>query len=276
MNILKISRPRFWIYLFGPYMIASFAAYTSGYTEFSWQTVWWGMYFLFPANLLIYGVNDIFDFETDRLNDKKQKYEALVVRKDHKRIVIWMILLHIPFVVSLFWISHLQIFSLLCFLFFGIFYSAKPIRAKSKPILDSFFNILYVFPGVFGYFLHEGEKFSWYLFFTATLWCMAMHAYSAIPDQSADKKAGISTIATLLGGNGTLLFCFLCYVFGIILSVNELGVLSWILGGIYIVFMALSFFLLQNHTIFKLYKAFPWINAFSGMLLFFHFLVFRL
>jgi hypothetical protein len=41
--------------------------------------------------------------------------------------------------------------SLLGFLFFGIFYSAPPIRAKEIPFLDSFFNILYVFPGIAAY-----------------------------------------------------------------------------------------------------------------------------
>jgi 4-hydroxybenzoate polyprenyltransferase len=29
------------------------------------------IYFTYPANLLVYGVNDIFDYETDKLNAKK-------------------------------------------------------------------------------------------------------------------------------------------------------------------------------------------------------------
>lgn len=35
------------------------------------------LYFLFPANLLVYGVNDIADEDTDILNAKKQGYELL-------------------------------------------------------------------------------------------------------------------------------------------------------------------------------------------------------
>ena len=36
------------------------------------------VYFLIPANILIYGINDIFDYDTDKLNPKKGTYEAFI------------------------------------------------------------------------------------------------------------------------------------------------------------------------------------------------------
>ena len=67
-QLLRVSRPRFWMYLLGPFMIALAATSLRPPVE-----VWLlGLYLTLPANLLIYGVNDLFDVETDRLNPKKQ------------------------------------------------------------------------------------------------------------------------------------------------------------------------------------------------------------
>ena len=82
-KLLRISRPRFWIYLLGPYLIGSILAFEPMQIIWQWQ-FWLGfVYFTLPANLLIYGVNDIFDYETDKLNPKKQNYEALVTPSEH-------------------------------------------------------------------------------------------------------------------------------------------------------------------------------------------------
>jgi 4-hydroxybenzoate polyprenyltransferase len=35
------------------------------------QVLLFGLYFLIPANIRIYGINDIYDYETDKLNPKK-------------------------------------------------------------------------------------------------------------------------------------------------------------------------------------------------------------
>lgn len=48
-----------------------------------------------------------------------------------------------------------------------------------------------------------------------------MHAYSAIPDIQADQKAGIATVATVLGARWTSRYCIFLYV------------ASGILGSIY-------------------------------------------
>ena len=73
-HLLRVSRPRFWMYLLGPYMVALAATSLRPPVE-----VWLlGLYLTLPANLLIYGVNDLFDAETDRLNPKKRDYESLL------------------------------------------------------------------------------------------------------------------------------------------------------------------------------------------------------
>ncbi|MBK9154073.1 MAG: UbiA family prenyltransferase [Chloracidobacterium sp.] len=145
--LLKVSRPRFWLYVLGPYLVglAAGAASTDDLNRI--EVLVFGLYFLLPANLLIYGINDIFDFETDRKNPKKTEYEMLVRPASHRKLLFWMIALNLPFAAASIYLAPQAIFSLAGFFFFSIFYSAPPIRAKQVPFLDSAFNVLYVFSG---------------------------------------------------------------------------------------------------------------------------------
>ena len=266
--LLRVSRPRFWFYIFGPYIVGLIAGVVTRNELLDWRTILFAVYFLFPANLLIYGVNDIFDYETDRLNEKKLDYESLVETNQHKSLAIWIAVFNLPCIITaLIFVSTTWI-ALTGFLFFSIFYSAPPIRAKAIPFLDSAFNILYIFPGVFGYQILTGNFPPMILLIAAGLWTSAMHAYSAIPDIEADKKAGLKTIATVCGAYGTLAVCFCLYLAAAILSFSYLGFICASLGGIYLIIMLASAFSVKNGSVFKLYRWFPIINAISGAVIF--------
>lgn len=96
LQLFRISRPRFWMYTVGTFLVGVAATWSVfGLTE-SVQTlisngdkggltstvilffifVAYLIYFLFAANLLIYWINDIADGDTDQYNDKKQGYES--------------------------------------------------------------------------------------------------------------------------------------------------------------------------------------------------------
>jgi 4-hydroxybenzoate polyprenyltransferase len=147
-------------------------------------------------------------------------------------------------------------------------YSEPPIRAKTKPILDSVCNVLYISPGVLGYFLAGGQNFHFAAFGAAWLWAMAMHAYSAIPDISVDRNASTPTVATLLGFNGTLVFCFVCYVLCALLTFPFLGIMAGVLGAVYLGLMLFSFRTKTEENLMRVYKWFPLINTLCGFILF--------
>ena len=133
--LLKVSRPRFWLYLFGPYIVGLAAGAAVRTDLASMSAIAFGVYFLFPANLLIYGVNDIFDFDTDKLNPKKQDYEALVRPERHKLLLITMLALNLPFIVAAAFLDLNTFLLMLGFLFFSIFYSRlRPCKAKPASI----------------------------------------------------------------------------------------------------------------------------------------------
>lgn len=267
-KLLTISRPRFWIYFAGPALVALAVSFGQNLSE--WAQVWpwiFVIYFTYPANLLVYGVNDIFDYETDLQNAKKGSYEALVTPNEHLYLWIWMILLNLPFVFVLLVFSPLASkISLLLFLFLTIFYSAPPIRAKARPFLDSAFNILYIMPGLATYFFFS-PRVTWPLVIAGGLWSMAMHSYSAIPDIDADRASKTPTIATVIGFWGTLLYCLVLYVLAGALLATEVAWLGMFFGSLYGLMMIATAARGRDHS-FAMYKLFPLINTLSGAALF--------
>ena len=266
--LFKVSRPRFWLYVFGPYLIGLAAGAASKEDFFRIDSIIFGLYFLLPANLLIYGINDIFDFETDRLNPKKSSYEILVGPESHRSLAVWIILLNLPFIAAAYFIAPQTLPSLAGFIFFSVFYSAPPMRAKTIPIVDSIFNILYIFSGAFSYQMLTGLFPPFAVLLAAGLWTMSMHAYSAIPDVDSDREAGLSTVATLLGKNGTLLFCLLAYLSSAVLAFAYLGYFAVVMGAVYVFMIAISFLPSKEDRVFLIYRYFPLLNAGVGFLLF--------
>lgn len=275
--LLKVSRPRFWFYLFGPYLVGLVAGVASRGDLADWRFAIFGIYFLLPANLLVYGINDIFDYETDSLNEKKTDYETLVGPESRRRLFFWIAVLNLPFIILAAVLFDVPSFAALqTFIFLSIFYSSPPIRAKSKPVLDSAFNLLYVMPGAFAYAISAGQLPPTILIIAGGLWTAAMHAYSAIPDIESDKQAGLSTIATFFGPYGTLAICFCLYAGSAVLSLEYLGISSVTLGSAYLILMLASVRSVKTGRIFKLYRAFPFINVAAGFVLFWQIVFARL
>ncbi len=267
--LLKVSRPRFWFYVFGPYLVGLAAGIAARGELADWRFVVFGLYFLLPANLLVYGINDIFDYETDSLNEKKTEYETLVGPESRRRLFYWIAALNLPFIILAAVLFNVPSFAALqTFIFLSIFYSSPPIRAKTKPVLDSAFNVLYVMPGVFAYAISAGQLPPTILIVAGGLWTAAMHAYSAIPDIDADRKAGLNTIATFFGPYGTLAICFCLYAGSAVLSLEYLGLASVTLGSAYLILMLASVRSVKTGRLFKLYRAFPFINVAAGFIIF--------
>ena len=266
--LIRVSRPRFWIYIFGPYLVGVAAA-ASGRSDFVRpDSITFALYFLLPANLLVYGVNDIFDYETDRLNPKKNAYEELVTPEKRSPLIAQILILNVPFIAAAFFLAPPAFPGMVGFLLFSIFYSAPPIRAKSKPLIDSAFNILYVFPGIFAYQMIAGSFPPLSIIAAAGLWTMAMHAYSAVPDIDSDKAAGVPTVATFLGERRTLLFCLALYISAAALAFNYLGTVSVMIGLVYTGMILASLFARDRDGIFAIYRRFPILNAGIGFAIF--------
>lgn len=272
--LLRISRPRFWIYLFGPYIVGLAASAVTRYDVAGFGVILFGLYFLFPANLLVYGVNDIFDYETDKLNDKKAGYETLVGPENQLKLFLIISAVNFPFILAALLLSPSAFPAMAIFLLLSIFYSAPPIRAKGIPIVDSVFNALYVMPGVFAYRILGGEYPPFELIAAGILWTMGMHAYSAIPDIEADSTAGLNTVATLLGSQGTHLYCLAAYLGSALLVMADAPVLGVTVGAVYTTLMLISL-AVGRARVFSIYRIFPLVNTLTGFVLFLYIVLSR-
>lgn len=282
-RLLNISRPRFWIYEIGPYIIGIAAA--TGLVAYPWYSIPVLVFFIFftyPANIYIYGINDVYDYDTDKLNPKKVSYESLVMPDEQKGLLKHIMLVSLPFALyAVFLISTgvmntVSGIAFLAFLFFAGFYSAKPIRAKARPIFDSIFSAgHYVATAVFSYLLVSSllnQQINWALTGIATIaglfWAISMHAYSAVPDIKADGDAGLQTIATKLGKKGTIAVCAALYAIAGILSYLWLKEIGIALTLVYLYIMYTSFNA-DDERLFTIYKKFPVVNTIAGMIIFF-------
>jgi lycopene elongase/hydratase (dihydrobisanhydrobacterioruberin-forming) len=274
-NLIRTSRPRFWIYTLGPFLVGVAAAGTApSDLPIGFLTIL-AFYFSFPANLLIYGVNDLFDADTDKLNDKKVDYESRLEESSRGSITLWIVILNLPLLLVVIAMSPSAAAPLAFFIFLSIFYSAPPLRAKSKPFIDSAFNVLYALPGFTSYICLTGEWPPLEVILAAGCWTAAMHAYSAIPDIAADRGAGISTIATLLGSPLTLAVCGILFALASALSFKYLGYLSLVLGSVYCIIVLVSFMLQAGNRLFAIYRMFPVINSISGISIFWYLILTR-
>lgn len=229
-------------------------------------TLFW--FFTYPANLMIYGINDIYDYETDKHNPKKIEYEELVKPKDQKalwwNIALWVI----PFFVVLFWLNWQASVAFLIFNFTSVYYSATPIRGKANPPLDIIFSsIIYISPAVVGFFATGNTDIPWLGIVGGLLWAMAMQTYSAVPDIESDTKANVRTLATVFGRNGALWFCLIAYAVATFIGFTLLGWILLILGLIYLSMVITA--MVKPEKTFCIYKKFPLVNAVFGMILFF-------
>jgi 4-hydroxybenzoate polyprenyltransferase len=267
-TLFIISRPRFWIYLLGPYLIGIAAAYQEySVLPITMVVVWW-LYFVWPANLLIYGVNDLSDHDTDQYNPKKNWYEHQLQSDFSFILIISIIKRNLPFLLmGLFVLSWAQLGILWLFLVLGIWYSLKPLRFKSRPFLDAISNSFYILPGLFSYLLIWATGINWSLVIAGCLRAIAMHAYSAVPDIISDRKANLQTIATTLWKNATLYLCWGLYALAAILSWPMLGIYALWSGVIYLWVIIFS---IQQSNIFSIYRWFPVINMLIGCWLFWY------
>jgi lycopene elongase/hydratase (dihydrobisanhydrobacterioruberin-forming) len=267
-SLIRVSRPRFWTYVLGPLAVGLAATKDPSVLTNPLASVFF-LYFTLPANLLIYGINDIFDWETDVKNAKKQGYEAVLPPDERPRLWRYLVVTQLPFLILAYFLPLGAQLALLGFVFLSVFYSAPPIRAKSKPFLDASFNFLYVCPGIVGYLLLGTRSLSVLTLLAGWCWVMAMQLYSAVPDITADRQSETPTTATVLGPMPSLSLCLALYLGSAALAYPALGWLAVVLGTVYAALMVVSMHVGTEEGVMRLYRYFPWINTLCGAVLFF-------
>lgn len=202
-RLIEISRPVLWINTIGTVVIGM---WLTG-DLWRWEIIPILIWVTFPFNLLIYGINDIFDQDTDSDNARKGGYGGAKITADEVRPIGWAVALtNIPFLVyfalTLPWPATAW---MVAYAFSFWQYSSTPLRFKGRPIWDSISNADYAFPLVFVPYALGAEPL-WPAALGLMAWSMAKHVYDAIQDIDEDAEAGIRTTAVAFGARGALVW----------------------------------------------------------------------
>jgi 4-hydroxybenzoate polyprenyltransferase len=265
------SRPLSWVNTAFPFA----AAYLTTTRQIDLTFVLGTLYFLIPYNLAMYGINDVFDYESDLRNPRKGGVEGALLDRSMHRITLWAAAItNIPFLVYLVVVGNPLSWLVLAISVFAVIaYSAPKLRFKERPFLDSLTSSThFVSPSIYGLAL-AGAVFTpslWAVLAAFFLWGIASHAFGAVQDIVADREASIGSIATAIGGRATVRFSVVAYwLAGVALLFSAWpGTLAAILALPYAVSCALYWNITDAdaETANRGWKRFLWLNFLSGFL----------
>ncbi len=212
-QVLASSRPLSWVNTAYPFAAAYLLAGGGWDLTLALGTLW----LLVPYNLLMYGVNDVFDYESDIRNPRKGGVEGIVLDRRLHRVTLWAAALsNLPFVVALVALGDLASTAVLALSVFAVVaYSAPGLRFKERPFVDSLTSSThFVSPAVLGLAMAEAPV-TWPAvaaiggFFA---WGIGSHAFGAVQDIRADREGGLASVGTVLGASRTTRFALAAYV----------------------------------------------------------------
>jgi 4-hydroxybenzoate polyprenyltransferase len=212
-TLLVSSRPLSWVNTAFPFAAAYLL--TAGQIDLAW--VIGTVYFLIPYNLAMYGINDVFDYESDLRNPRKGGVEGAVLERTmHTTTLRAAIGMNVPFLAVLVLLGGpLSWLVLAVSVFAVIAYSAPGLRFKERPFLDSATSSThFVSPAVYGLVLAQADFTAalWALLAAFFLWGIASQAFGAVQDVAADRAGGIASVATVTGGRSTVRFAIAAYL----------------------------------------------------------------
>ncbi|MBA3678969.1 prenyltransferase [Candidatus Saccharibacteria bacterium] len=268
-EILATSRPFSWVNTAAPFIVGYLlATHTLDVTGIIGM-----IYFLFSYNLLMYGVNDIYDYESDIKNPRKNSIEGGLLEK-HKHAPLWYAIAaaNMPFLLYLLYTGTTAArIALLGLVFFCFSYSAKPLRFKEVPFLDSINSAIH-FAGPFVFGLIYGQSTNWFIpaIIAFIAWGMASQAFGAIQDIKPDRAAKIKSIATFLGAKRTnryVLFFYSLSCIVVAVSYFPVGIIAAGFLGLYV--LNASFFIkyksdAQSTQFHRGWQNFMWLNLIVG------------
>ena len=268
--LIQSSRPISWINTAFPFA-ATYVFFTD---RIDLTLVIGTLFFLIPYNLLMYGINDVFDYESDLRNPRKGGIEGALLDKSLHKLTIWVSVLScLPFVAYLVWVGNVWASLALAFALFTVLaYSVKGLRFKEKPFLDSITSAShFVNPMIFAALL-VGESLAqpvlWQALIAFTFWGMASHAFGAVQDVRADREGGIASIATVIGARATTRFAFGLYLAaGLLMASAGMPAAAAAIAAVPYLAILLPFLSITDETCETAnqgWRRFIWLNFFAG------------
>jgi len=167
------------------------------------RTLWLGLFYvLFPLGFLLYGVNDIVDAETDRLNPRKGTFLfGSLGAAEQLAALRWKIAaVQIPFLIIFFFFVGPRILAWFGALLIAVgIYNAPRFGWKSHPPFDVLIQASYLLVFVLSSWLNGVAQLPWQTFLFGAMFAMHSHIFGEVMDIEPDRLSGRRTTATLIG-----------------------------------------------------------------------------
>ncbi len=195
--VVQAARPGFWLTSIWFYLVPVGGRHVLTQPEF-----WLGLFYVsFPLGVLIYGWNDVVDFEADRFNPRKGTY-LFGARGTAERLarLPWRIaFVQVPFAIlftlllgpkALAWFAVLIVVTAT--------YNCQPFAFKGRPGFDLLNQAGYLLVFVLASWLNHVSQVPWFTFLFGAMFAMHSHLFGQIMDLGPDRTAGRRTLAGVL------------------------------------------------------------------------------
>lgn len=195
---LQASRPGLWLTSVWFYMLP-----LGGRNLLPSVPFWLGLlYVTFPMGLLLYGWNDLVDFEVDRRNPRKGSFlfGARGTLEQLRRLPLRIALVQAPFVIALCYLCGPRM--LLCFagmVAAAAVYNWPHYGFKSRPPLEILNQAGYLFVFLLSSWTNQAPPLRWPALLFGALFAMHSHVFGEIMDLEPDASSGRRTTAVLIG-----------------------------------------------------------------------------
>jgi 4-hydroxybenzoate polyprenyltransferase len=197
--LIQVSRPIIWPVLPLVYGLGVNAAHA----PVSVVSIIQILLLTFPMNLIGCGLNDIYDYESDRRSRRRRAVWGAVVRKEDRPVVFRTSLFMMPLIVlgACLTRNRDNIVATVSLLLVAWLYSVPPLRLKERPPLDSLSNGLgyFLLPFIMGYSLNADARTMPLKYYLLALCVCGVHALATAADYEADRAAGHQTLAVKFG-----------------------------------------------------------------------------
>jgi 4-hydroxybenzoate polyprenyltransferase len=199
-----------------------------------------------PMNLIGCGLNDLYDYESDRLSRRRRSVWGAVVGEADRPLVwraaLWMV--PIVLLAAAATQNAYNIAATACLIVMAWLYSVPPARLKERPPLDSLANGLgyFLLPLVMGYSMGRDPRTMPLRFYLLALCVCGVHALATAADYEADKAAGHRTLAVRFGRRAAAACAFGAFtVTWLAADFHSAAVRAYLAGGTFASLAAMLF-----------------------------------
>jgi lycopene elongase/hydratase (flavuxanthin-forming) len=164
---------------------------------------WLGViYVSFPMGLLLYGWNDIVDYDSDRLNPRKGTFlfGARGTPEQLRKLPARIVLVQLLFAILFSWLAGAKL--LLCLAGMtaaAAIYNWPGYGFKTRPPLEILNQAGYLFVFLLSSWLNQVPQLPWAAMLFGALFAMHSHVFGEVMDFDPDRAVGRRTTATIIG-----------------------------------------------------------------------------